>query len=87
MIARARRLPEVELHDAPLLRQLDLLDLLERLHAALHLRGLRRVRGEPLDEPLLLREHRLLPRVRRLAIRLADGALALVEVVVARVAS
>ena len=43
------------------------------------------MRREPVDEPLLLREHRLLPRVRRLAVRLADRALALVEVVVARV--
>ena len=85
LLARSRRLPEVELHDPALLRQLDLLDLLERLHPALHLRGLRRVRGKPLDEPLLLREHRLLPGVRRFAVGLADRALALVEIVVARV--
>ncbi len=85
-VARPRRLAEVELDDVPLLRQLDLLDLLERLHAALHLRRLGRVRGEALDEPLLLREHRLLPRIRRFAVRLADRPLALVEVVVARVA-
>ena len=85
LLARPRRLPEIELHDPALLRQLDLLDLLERLDAALHLRGLGGVRRKAVDEPLLLREHRLLPRVRRLAVRLADGALALVEVVVARI--
>ncbi len=66
-------------------RKLDRLDLLELLDAALHLRRLRRVRGEPLDEPLLLREHRLLARVRGLALRLAELPLALVEVVVAGV--
>jgi hypothetical protein len=77
--------PEVELHHAPLLRQLDFFDLLECLDAALHLRGLCRVRREALDEPLFLGEHRLLPRVRRLAVRVADRALALVEVVVARI--
>ena len=85
LIARARRRTEVELHDPPLLRQLDLLDLLERLDAALHLRRLGRVRGEAFDEPLLLGEHRLLAGVGGLAVRLADAALALVEVVVARV--
>ena len=73
LLARARRLAEVEFHDLPLLRQLDLFNLLQRLHAALHLRGLRRVRREPLDEALLLGEHRLLPRVRRFAVRLADA--------------
>ena len=85
LLARARRLTEIELHDPALLRQLDLLDLVERLDAALHLRGLRGVGREALDEPLLFREHRLLARVRRLAVRFAYGALALVEVVVARV--
>ena len=43
------------------------------------------MRGEAIDEALLLREHRLLPRVGGLAVGLADGALALVEVVVAGV--
>ena len=81
---RARR-AEVEVHDLALLGQLDLLDLLERLHAALDLPGLGGVGREAVDEPLLLGEHRLLPRVRGLAVGLADGALALVEVVVARV--
>ena len=41
------------------------------------------MRGKPLDEPLLLREHGLLARVRGLPLRLAELPLALVEVVVA----
>ena len=85
LLARARRPAEVELHDLALLRQLDLLDLVERLDAALHLRGLGGVRREALDEALLLGEHRLLARVGGLAVGLAQRALALVEVVVARV--
>ena len=44
------------------------------------------MRREPLDEALLLGEHRLLPRVGCLAVGFADRALALVEIVVARVA-
>ena len=85
LLAGAWRRPEIELHDLALLRQLDLLDLLERLDAALHLRGLGGVGREALDEALLLREHRLLARVRRLAVGLADRALPLVEIVVAGV--
>src|SRR5262249_50315217 len=76
LIAGSRRRPEVELHDPALLRQLDALDLLERFHAALHLRRLGGMRGEALDEALLLREHRLLARVRRLAVGLARRAFA-----------
>src|SRR6202023_1033611 len=82
LLARTRRLREIELHDAPLLRQLDLLDLLDRLHPALNLRRLRGMRGESLDEALLLRKHRLLPRIGRLTVGFADGSLALVEVIV-----
>ena len=85
LVARPRRRPEIELHHLALLRQLDLLDLLERLDAALHLRRLGGVGGEALDEPLLLGQHRLLARVGGLAVRFADRALALVEIVVARV--
>ena len=73
LVAGARRLPEVELHDLPLLRQLDPLDLLQRLHAALHLRRLGGVGREALDEALLLGQHRLLARVGRLAVGLADA--------------
>ena len=85
LVARARRDAELELHHVPLLGQLDLLDLVQRLDAALHLRRLGRVRLEALDEALLLGEHGLLPREGRLLIALADGALALVEIVVAGV--
>ena len=85
LIARARRHAELELHHLPLLRQFDLLDLVERLDAALHLRRLRGVRPEAIDEALFLGQHGLLPRERRLLVGLADGALALVEIVIARV--
>ena len=44
--------------------------------------GLGRMGGKPIDEPLFLRQHRLLPRVGRLAVRVANVALPLVEVVV-----
>jgi len=83
LIARPGRLAEIKLHDPPLLGRLDFFDLLESLDAALHLRGLRGVGGEAVDESLLLRKHRLLPCVRRFLIGVANGALALVEVVVA----
>ena len=85
LVARARRRAELELDDVALLRQLDLLDLVQRLDAALHLRRLGGVRLEALDEALLLGEHRLLPRERGLLVVLADGALALVEIVIAGV--
>ena len=85
LLARAWRRPEVEVHHPPPLRQLDLLDLLERLHPALDLSGLGRMRGKPVDEPLFLRQHRLLPGVRGLPVGFADLTLALVEVVIARV--
>src|SRR5439155_3800731 len=35
LIAGSRRLPKIELHDTALLRQLDLLDLVQSLYAAL----------------------------------------------------
>ena len=84
-LAGSRRRTEIELHDAPLLRQLDFLDLVERLDAALDLRGLGGVRREPFDEPLLLGEHRLLARIGGLAVRFANRALPFVEIVVARI--
>ena len=77
---------ELEVDDAALAGQLDLLDLLERLDAALHLGGLRGMGGEAVDEALLLGQHRLLPRVRRFPVRFPDRTLAFVEVVVAGVA-
>ncbi len=59
--------------------------MIRRLDPALHLRRLGRVRLEALDETLLLGEHGLLAREGGLLVGLANGALALVEVVVARV--
>src|SRR5207248_1936347 len=85
LIARARRHTKLELHHVPLLGQLDLLDLVQRLDTALHLRRLRRMRLEAFDEALLLGEHCLLARERGLLIVLANGPLALVEIVVAGV--
>ena len=85
LIAGARRLAEVELDDLPTLGQLDLLDLLQRLDPALHLRGLGGVGGEAVDEALLLGQHRLLAGVGGFAVGLADRPLLLVEVVVAGV--
>ena len=85
LVARARRDAEFELHHLALLGQLDLFDLVERLDAALHLRGLGGVGPEAVDEALLLGEHGLLAREGGLLIGLADGALALVEIVVAGV--
>src|SRR4030095_9150038 len=85
LVAGPWRLAEIESNDTPLPGQLDLFDLLERLDTALNLRRLGGARGEALEKALSLREHRLLPRIRRLSIGLADGAFALVEVVVARI--
>jgi hypothetical protein len=85
LVARAGRGAELEFHHLALLRQLDLLDLVERLDAALHLRRLGGVGLEAFDEALLLGQHRLLARERRLLVGLANRPLALVEVVVARV--
>ena len=82
LLARPRGRTEVELHELALLGELDLVDLVERLHAALHLRRLGGVGREAIDEPLLLGEHGLLARIARLAVGLADRALALVVIVV-----
>ena len=85
LVARAGRRPELELDHLASLGQLDLLDLVQRLDAALHLRRLGRMRAEAVDEALLLGEHRLLARVGRLEVGLPDRPLPLVEVVVAGV--
>ena len=66
-------------------RRLEALDLVELLDAALHLRGLGGVRGEALDEALFLGQHRLLPRERRLLIRLPNRPLALIKIVIPRI--
>ena len=83
LLARTRRLSEVEVHDLALFGWFDLLDLVECLDPALHLRGLGGLRLEAVDEALLLGEHRLLPRVGGFLVRFSNLALALVEVVVA----
>jgi len=87
LIARTRRHAEIELYDSAFLRQFDLLDLVERLDTALHLRGFCGVRLEALDEALLFRQHGLLSRERRLLVTFADIALAFVEIIVAGVDS
>src|SRR5213076_644612 len=85
VVARARRRAELEapLDDPPRLG--DLLDLVELLEPALDLGGLGDVGLEPLDEPALLGQPRLLPRVLGLAARRLDLAHRLVEIVVAAV--
>src|SRR5262249_58210315 len=84
-LAAARRQRKLERARLPAPRRLGPLDLVELLHAALHLRGMRGPRLEPLDEADLLGEHRLLALELRLLLRLAERALLLVELVVARV--
>ena len=85
LIAGAGRRAKFEFHDVALLGQLDFFDLVEGLDAALHLRGFGGVGAETIDKTLFLGEHRLLAREGRLLIRFADGALALIEVVIAGV--
>src|ERR1017187_1524372 len=85
LVAGAWGNAELELHHAARLGQLDLVDLVQGLDAALHLRGFGGVRPEAVDEALLLGEHGLLAGERGLLIVLADRALALVEIVVAGV--
>ena len=85
VVARARRRRELERHGLAALRRLDPLDLLELLHPALHLRGVRGARLEALDELDLLGEHRLLALELRLLLLLGERALLLVELVVAGV--
>ena len=82
LVAGTRRLTEIEVDDLALLRRLDLLDLVERLDPALHLGSLCRLRLEPIDEALFLRQHRLLASVGRFLVGFADRPFALVEVVV-----
>src|SRR5262249_16741470 len=83
VLARARRPGEVELDRAATARRLDLLDLVELLDARLYLRRLRRLCLEALDEAHLLAQHRLLALVLRRLLALGEGALLLVEIVVA----
>ena len=85
MIAGPWWILEGELDHDPLLRQLEFLDLVERLDPALHLGRLGGVRLEAVDEALFLGQHRLLASVGGFLVGLARGALALVEVVIARI--
>ena len=85
LVARAGRDAELELHRLALLGRFDLLDLVQRLDAALHLRGLGGVRAKAFDEALLLGEHGLLARESRLLVALADCALAFVKIIIAGV--
>ena len=85
LVAGAWGNAELELHHAARLGQLDLVDFVQGFDAALHLRGFGGMGPEAVDEALLLGEHGLLAGERGLLIVLADGALALVEIVVAGV--
>ena len=85
VLAGARRRRELEHHRLAALGRLDPLDLLQLLHPALHLRGVRGARLEALDELDLLGEHRLLALELRLLLLLGQRALLLVEFVVARI--
>ncbi len=82
LVAGSRRDAELELHDLAFLRQLDLLDLVERLDAALHLRRFGRVCFETLDEGAVRQPAWIAAEAKNgLLVGLADGAFALVEVV------
>src|SRR5207302_10143782 len=85
VLAAAWRRRKVERDRLPPPRRLDPLDLVELLHPALHLRGVRGARLAALDAPDLLGEHRLLALELRLLLRRAERALLLVELVVARI--
>ena len=78
LVARARRLLEVELDGFLLLGKLDALDLLELLHAILHLLGFRGLVAELLDERLHMGD--LLGLLRRLGAQALQALLARFEV-------
>ena len=83
VLARTRRGQKIERHGLAALRRLDPLDLLQLLHPALHLGGMRGARLEALDEFDLLGQHRLLALELRLLLLLVQRALLLVEFVIA----
>ena len=85
VLAGARRRRELERHRLAALGRLHPVDLLQLLHPALHLRGVRGARLEALDELDLLGEHRLLALELGLLLLLGQRALLLVELVVARI--
>ena len=73
----------IERHGLAALRRFDPLDLVELLHPALHLRGVRGARLETFDELDFLRQHGLLAFELRLLLFLVLGALLLIELVIA----
>jgi hypothetical protein len=83
LFAGTRRRAEFKLHDLAFLGQLDFLNLIQGLDAALHLRCLGGVRAETINKALLLGQHGLLPRKSGLLVRGADVALALIKIIVA----
>jgi hypothetical protein len=85
VVARARRALELELDRLATARGLDAVDLVELLDPALHLGGVRGARLELLDELDFLGQHGLLALVLRLALLLAERALLVVEVQIARI--
>ena len=86
VLAGAGRRAELEVDLLLAARRLDLVDLVELLDPALHLRGVAGARLEALDEGDLLGQHRLLAVELRLHLLFAERALLLVELVVAAVA-
>ena len=85
VVARPRRAPELELDRLATARRLDAFDLVELLHPALDLGGVRGARLEPLDELDFLGQHGLLALVLRLALLFAERALLVVEIEIARI--
>lgn len=83
VLAGARRRLELEGNDLAALGRLYPVDLLQLLHPALHLRGMRGARLEALDELDLLGEHRLLALELGLLLLLVLRPLLLVEFIVA----
>src|SRR5579864_4419507 len=85
LLAGTRRRTELKLNDLALFGQLDFFDLIQRLDAALHLRGLGGVRAKAINKALLLGQHGLLPRKSRLLVGGADVSLTLIKIIVAGV--
>src|SRR5690606_41663491 len=78
---------KLELDDLAAPGRLDLVDLVEHLHARLDLCGVTRPGGEASDERLFFGQHRLLLRVLGLVLQGRKVALLLVELEVTAVAS
>ncbi len=87
VLTRARRRHEVERYRLAAPGRCHPFDLLQLLYPALHLGGVRGTRLEALDEIDFLGEHRLLALELGLLLLLAQRALLLVELVIARIGS